>query len=339
VADPVRKIERARREAVRFAADARRLAARRRKLLPKGAVSDIEAACELGDRAAREADRGRLSVALHALDALWTEHLAALSPPAWKEYALAAGLAVFLALFVRAFVVEGVRVPSGSMAPTLVAGDRVLVSKLSYGPRVPFTGYRPFGAPPRRGDGVVFEDPRSPGHDLVKRVAGVPGDVVELRGEVLFVNGIPQPRAEAGEASYADPGEAGREPVTETCRRYREALARGPLAAASSGDPAALEASWQAAAAAGVATHEVLQCRRAPPAAREGPWHSVAPGHVFVLGDNRDRSADSRSSGGLQVPLGAVKGRASLVLFSWEARGGKGKVGRPRLERLFKPIE
>jgi signal peptidase I len=341
VADPLRKLARTRREARRFAADARALSAsRRRKPLPKKLREEIERACAEVDAASEEGDPDRLSAALRALDALWAEHLARRGKPAWREYAEAIVAAVIVAVGVRALALESYRIPSGSMAPTLLPGDHVLVSKLAYGLRVPFAGTRVGGGAPRRGDVVVFESPREPGRDVVKRVVGVPGDVIELRAQVLHVNGVPQPRTPGGEMAYAEPGGPDGAPFADTCRRYREALAKGELAAPHERDAAALEASWQAGAAAGMATYDVLQCRGAGLASREGPYEVVAPGHVFVLGDNRDRSADSRGAGGWQVPVERVAGKAVLVFFSWGEGGGwsRARVG-PRLDRLFRPVE
>lgn len=339
MADPVRKIARARRDARRFAADARKLSARRGKRITKKAREEIDAAARAVEAAAEDGDPEKLSKALRDLDALWGEHLSRASKPIWREYGEAVAIAVAVALLVRAFVVEAFGIPSGSMAPTLLAGDHILVSKLAYGVRIPFTHFRlvPLGAP-RRGDVIVFASPRDPSTDVVKRVVGVPGDVVELREQVLFVNGVAQPRTPGGESTYEDRNDQTGKPFEDTCRRYSEALAKGELAAPDPALPDASEVRWQAAAAAGVATYDVLQCRRVRLASREGPFEEVKPGNVFVLGDNRDRSADSR--GLWQVPLGHVKGRATLVFWSW-GRGGSwpwGDAGA-RLDRLFKPVE
>lgn len=333
MADPVRKLDRTRRDARRSAADARALSTRARRRLDEKARARIAAACDEVDEAARDGDPERLSAALRDLDALWEEHLAKEGKSPWRQYAEAVAAAVVVALALRAVAIEAYRIPSSSMAPTLLPGDHVLVSKLAYGVRVPLTRARLGGEPPRRGDVVVLESPRAPREDLVKRVVGIPGDVVELRDEVLWVNGVPQPRTPAPEEAVAGDGSA-----DGTCRRYREALARGPLLLAGEGDPGALEASWQAAAAAGVATHDILQCRDPARARREGPYPVVRPGHLLVLGDQRDRSADGRSAAGWEVPLERVKGRVGVVFFSWGAGGAVGGRG-PRFERLLKSVE
>lgn len=335
-----RQAVRLRREAVAFAHDARRAARRHRKRIGE-AREAIDAAAAEVELAAQGDDFERLSGALRRLDGLFDQHLAfARGNPVRRVGLLLAG-AILLALVLRATVAETLEISTGSMVPSLFVGDRVLVWKPAYGLRVPFLGARPLGgALPRRGDVVVLGGPKGGREEWVKRVVGLPGDVVEIREQVLLVNGVPQPREAVGDLAYEELNEETGVWWTDTCRRQRERLALGPVPHPASPMPVDVEAAWREASASGVRSHEVLQCRRVRPGAVEGPFEVVRPGHLFVLGDNRDRSADSRAAGGWQVPFARVKGRAVMVLWNW-GRGGAGLGGGrgSRLERLFKLVE
>jgi len=115
-----------------------------------------------------------------------------------REYAEAFGIAIILALFIRTFVVQAFKIPSGSMLPTLNVGDHILVNKFLYGVKIPFTdiGFLPFRKPERM-DIIVFKYPEDETKDFIKRVIGEPGDTIEIRDKVVYVNGEPL------DASYA----------------------------------------------------------------------------------------------------------------------------------------
>jgi signal peptidase I len=109
-----------------------------------------------------------------------------------REYARSIAAALFLALFIRTFLVQPFLIPSGSMENTLAIGDRIFVNKFIYGTHVPFVGYDLFRyRDPRRGDVIVFEYPLDRSKDFIKRVIGTPGDVIEIRNKQVLVNNVP----------------------------------------------------------------------------------------------------------------------------------------------------
>ncbi len=179
----------------------------------------------------------------------------------FREYAEAIVMALLLALFIRTFIVQAFKIPSGSMIPTLQIGDHILVNKLAYGVRIPLWGhYAAHFKNPQRGDVVVFIFPEDRTKDFIKRVVGVAGDTVEIRNKKVHINGqaIDDPHA----YFEGDDGPGG------------------------------------------------IQIKD-----DYGP-KKVPENHIFVMGDNRDKSYDSRFWG--YVDLDDVKGRAFLIYWSWD---------------------
>ena len=186
------------------------------------------------------------------------------SKSTFREYTEAIIIALLLALFIRTFVVQAFKIPSGSMLNTLLIGDHILVNKFIYGIKNPFNGntWIPLKKPQRR-DVVVFKYPLNPRQDYIKRVVGVEGDQIEIKDKKVYVNGEPQ------EESYAifldnkilPPGQQSRDNM-------------GPK--------------------------------------------TVPPNSLFVMGDNRDNSYDSRFWN--FVDLKAVKGKAFILYWSWNKK-------------------
>lgn len=122
----------------------------------------------------------------------------------FREYAEAFAVALLLALFIRTFVVQAFKIPSGSMKDTLAIGDQILVSKFSYGVKIPFMDKVVWRHDdPEREDIVVFIYPEDPSKDFIKRIVGLPGDKVEIRNKQLYVNDEPVTRPYE---RHADPG-------------------------------------------------------------------------------------------------------------------------------------
>ncbi len=204
----------------------------------------------------------------------------------------ALALAVLLSLGIRSFVVEPFKIPSGSMIPTLLVGDYIIVNKFAYGVRWPIGGdlLLPFGEP-ERGDVIVFRYPDNPSIDYIKRIIGLPGDLIEIREGRLWVNGQVQDRVADGEFRYHD-YQQDREVIK---RRYRE-IARGGV------------------------EYSVIRNLRASGVGSERRWR-VPEQRYFMMGDNRDNSRDSRLWNNPFVSPEQIKGKAVRVHWSWVVGG------------------
>jgi signal peptidase I len=202
---------------------------------------------------------------------------------AWREWLRPVALLLLIAAPLRSAVVDWNWVPTGSMKPTIMEGDLVLVNKLAYGLKVPFTTvHLARWADPERGDIAVFFSPDG-GTRLVKRVIGLPGDTIELRDEVLFVNGAAQHYSAADAGPFRGEVFEDRSPVVAVERL-------------------------------GSCDHYVMALPGRSAMRSFGP-RLVPPGQYFMMGDSRDNSRDSRFFG--TVPRDQIVGRASAVIVSF----------------------
>jgi signal peptidase I len=203
--------------------------------------------------------------------------------PLLVEYAHSFFPIVFIVLILRSFIAEPFRIPSGSMMPTLLVGDFILVNKYTYGIRLPVLFNKVIEVnDPERGDIVVFRFPKTPEIDYIKRVVGLPGDTVSYFNKKILINGKPAKQSSLGQ--YIGVGQGvnmtGAEHLVENL---------------------------------GDIEHDIL-IRRGMPGV-QGDF-VVPKGHYFVMGDNRDNSNDSRYWG--TVPEENLVGKAFFIWMSWD---------------------
>ena len=234
--------------------------------------------------------------------------------PMLVEYAKSFFPVILVVFALRSFLVEPFKIPSGSMMPTLLIGDFILVNKYTYGIRLPVINKKVIELNnPERGDVMVFRYPADPSLDYIKRVVGVPGDVVEYRNKQLTVNGKAIPSSSAGTYSYFSNGLN-----YVTAMVYDEQLnGAGHTMMTEPGKPA-------------VFPPQVVDFRYRENcsynAEGEGFVCKVPEGHYFMMGDNRDASNDSRYWG--FVPDENIVGKAFFIWMNFDAFGRIGTIIR-----------
>jgi signal peptidase I len=207
--------------------------------------------------------------------------------PWYVEYARSFFPVVLIVLLLRSFLVEPFRIPSGSMMPTLLIGDFILVNKFTYGIRLPVLHQKVIELnEPKRGDIVVFRFPKDPSVDYIKRVIGLPGDKIGYYQKMLYINDKPIKQVSLGEYQGAKEDDS-----SSTPEHLLENL--NPV------------------------EHSILVDNTQP--ILDGDY-IVPEGHYFVMGDNRDNSNDSRYWG--TVPEQNLVGRAFFIWMSWDLKQG-----------------
>ncbi|MCK9523448.1 MAG: signal peptidase I [Proteobacteria bacterium] len=306
------------------------------KRLSTTARKDLDAALNDLEAAIEDKKDGEINAIANRIEKHIEKYMPFSKRSLFWEYFESIGAAVLIALLLRLFAMEAFKIPSESMVPTLMVGDHIFVNKYHYGLSIPFQNKRIIRFyEPAYGDVIVFAKPSlaeqglpltayyadaidpndMAGEDFIKRIIALPGDKVEIRESVVYVNDRPIPRCPAGRALFKS-----RDYLTADTWMDEE-----------------LDLWIERH---GAHTYTVVE----EPFLDNYPAEVVPEGHVFVLGDNRDHSSDSRYWG--TVPIDNIKGRASVIWwsnkrphgFAWD-RVGMRIMGSPHLtpaqQRIF----
>ncbi|HEX5336874.1 MAG TPA: signal peptidase I [Gallionella sp.] len=219
----------------------------------------------------------------------------------WVEYAKSFFPVILVVFFIRSFLAEPFKIPSGSMIPTLQVGDFILVNKFTYGLRLPVLNQKVVQLnDPQRGDVMVFHYPENPSVDYIKRVVAVSGDTIEYRNKRLTINGVEQQQTADGDYNYVESGLnfVHTERRIESLGEHKHALLVNPdMPNVHLGAVAEFKGSENCSY-----DEERVRCK-------------VPEGHYFMMGDNRDNSRDSRYWG--FVPDNQIVGKAFLVWMNF----------------------
>jgi signal peptidase I len=332
--------------------DARSL--RGAKMSPDDARA-LKSRSEAVDQAVRAKDVAAVRTALPALDAIVDKLSAEVRRSPWREYVESIGIAILIALLLRAFVVEAFKIPSASMIPTMQIGDFIFVNKFLYGVKVPFSEDKKVLElrEPRHGEVIVFKNPCTPERDFIKRIVATEGDTVEVRCNLLYVNGKAMPEVLLdAKCTYWNQDETTKRWSVEPCSHYQETWGgyaysthHSPSRPVEDAERKGGGSGWTYEAEGSymndfpklhrASDEQMPQCpggskqtpaqrtaargkvvSTTPPADPCGQrLHYVVPqGHVFMMGDNRFNSNDSREWG--PVPLANIKGKAMFIWLS-----------------------